>query len=162
MSDSLFDIDMSEIESFQFALANEERLENAFMLITRACAKRLHDFLRQETPVDAGYLRAGWNADGNLAVKVIPVKGGYEVHFTNSVPYADWVNRGHVQRMVANGPPVRIHHRKVAYFDGIAGPYYVFGVFFVEKAIIKLEDGTKVLENIFSNLIDQWWDWCLS
>lgn len=162
MSKDFVEIDMSSIEALFYALNNQEKLENAMMLITKICSKRLHDFLLKETPVVTGQLRAGWSHGDNLACKVIPVKDGYEVHFTNNVEYADWVNRGHVVRNRKGGPNLRIHHRKVAYYDGIAGPYYVFGVFFVEKSIIKLEEGTNAIEHIVSNILDQWWDWCLS
>ena len=161
MSESLFDIDMSAIERFQYALANDEQLENLMIKITHYCAKKLLDYLQIKTPVVTGQLRSGWGGE-NLACKVHPVAGGYVVKFTNAVEYAKWVNDGHLVRNRADSPYFKVVHRTVEYYDGTMSPYYVYGHFFVEKSIFELTDGNFELDAIANRFLDQWWDWCLS
>lgn len=161
MSESLFDIDMSDIERFQYALANDEQLENLMIKITHYCAKKLLDYLQIKTPVVTGQLRSGWGGE-NLACKVHSVTGGYMVHFTNAVEYAKWVNDGHLVRNKSNSPYFTVKHRTVEYYQGTMSPYYVYGHFFVEKAIFEMEDGNFEIDAIASRFLDQWWDWCLS
>lgn len=156
------EIDMSEIDRFNRALSNTERTENMIMDFTHLIAKRLHSYLLMKTPVKTGQLRAGWSHGNNLACKVVPVMGGYEVKFTNNVLYARWVNDGHLVRNRSDSPYYTVKHRTVEYYDGTMSPYYVYGHFFVEKSIFEMTDGNNDIDHIVYKILKQWWEWCLT
>ena len=155
-----FKFDFSEVTEFYKQVANYNTFRKYMRRSARLVASYLKVLLKQKTPYgETGELIRGW--DENSAIKVNPVKDGFNVTLLNKVPYAAWVNDGHRVRNRQDGPYLRVKKRiKVPSpypWQENTSDWYVFGHFFVERAVIQAENG-KVIEDIIFEQIEQWWE----
>lgn len=158
-----------QVNDFAERVGNEAAQRKHY---TRIC-KELMDELRQmiidETPVRmgelGGTLREGWKTKNGKASYLIRKNSkGYSVTIYNRVPYAYYVNYGHYsynQVNVGSGNPYVVKNRTVLYYDGNEDATFVYGHFFVEKAVLEMENNDAVMQKILDNGLKQWWDWCV-
>ena len=87
-------VDTRQLKAFRGRLEKLEKFE--FGRISRAAADELANRLRRKaakrTPVDTGTLKAGWTIDGQKRRRKV-----YRAEVTNPVPYATYVEFGHIQ-----------------------------------------------------------------
>lgn len=135
-------IDTKELTDFADRLHSEYEFKTTIMTATQNIARVLHQLILQYTPIQTGNLRKMWSAGDNLLFTVEPIGNGFQVTLINSAKnpkgekYAVWVNDG---------------HRKV-------GGGWVYGKFFVEKAIVETQSNN--LEKIIMKELDKWIGWC--
>lgn len=157
------DFEYEDLINFAEALDNYEQYESYMMMAAQELAKALHRMLLLRTPVVTGQLRSGWNKGDNLAFNIRRENGGFYVTLTNYTEYAKSVNDGHYSYNQFNkgGDPYVVRNRTPKIYD-IEGSNksdtYVFGHFFVEKALIDVE--TVDLERIIYDKLDDWFGWC--
>ena len=154
--------DFSEFNEFAENLQNVSEFERFAKQATRELAKELHEMLFQITPVKTGQLAAGWGGE-NYAYTIESFKYGYRITLRNQVPYAHSVNDGHYSHNQFNaGEPtgylVKNRTPKIYTIDGAnQDETYVFGHFFVEKAIVEISE-SSALEQIIMKELQKWWD----
>ena len=162
--------DISELTDFgdnlkSLGSAFSPNLQRAVQDIARA----LLEDIKALTPIaETGRLIHGWD-NNNFLVK--PLKSGYVVELVNTTAYARAVNDGH-HACNQFGGPYPIHDEvSVGPFGKLRGriavqsPHqwqqgdlkmYVFGHFFVERGILKLEN-TDEIERIIMRELQKWW-----
>lgn len=150
--------DLNELFDFGERVGNYETYETYLMTATQEIAKALHKALLTRTPVVTGNLRSGWSKGDNLAFRVQKVRNGYVVELTNDTEYARWVNYGH-HSYNQYGGPYEVKNRTVKYYQGKSGKTYVYGHFFVEKAVLDTE---RKAETIIKNELRDWMRWCVN
>lgn len=154
-----FTFDFSEVTEFCERVGNYDVFRKYMRRSAREVANYMRVVLKERTPYGkTGVLKKGW--DGNSAIKVNPVKGGFNVTLLNKAPYASWVNDGHRVRNREDGPYLQVKKRiKVPSpypWQKDTSDWYVFGHFFVERAVIHAEN-SKLVEEIIYDQIEQWW-----
>lgn len=150
--------DFEELEKFANRLSNYDNFELAIREATQEIAKALHKALLTRTPVVTGNLRSGWSKGDNLAFRVQEVKGGYMVVLTNNIEYAKMVNYGH-HSYNQYGGPYEVKNRTVQYYQGGNGKTYVYGHFFVEKAVLDTE---SMVTKLIQNELTKWFGRCVN
>lgn len=155
--------DFHELYDFANRIGNVPKFEDTCKKLVQELAKVLHDMLYYETPVKTGNLCSGWDTAENYTYTVKKVKRGYEVELKNEVPYALSVNDGHYSYNQYNvgGSPYVVKNRTVPYTQGNGASTFVFGHFFVEKSILKLENSDQ-LEKILYKELEKWFRWCVN
>lgn len=155
--------DFHELYDFADRLGNADKFKEFAKVAVKQLAKDLHEMLFKETPVKTGQLAAGWGGAENYAYVIKEMKTGYKIEFINRVPYAKSVNDGHYSYNQFNkgGDPYVVKHRTVPYTQGNADATFVFGHFFVEKSILKMEND-EALNTIIANELDKWFRWCVN
>lgn len=151
--------DFHELFDFGNKLADLTTFEEACKKAVVQIAKELHEMLYQETPVKTGQLAAGWGGAENYGYVIKELKTCYKVELVNRVPYALYVNDGHYSYNQYGGA-YEVKHRTVPYTQGNNDKTFVFGHFFVEKSILKLENST-VLTELLQNELYKWFRGCL-
>ena len=152
--------DLSELVAFGDRVATVSKFEEACKAATKQIAKELHEMLFNETPVKTGQLAAGWGGSENYAYTITDVQNGYKIDLINRVPYALYVNDGHYSYNQYGGP-YEVKNRTVPYTQGNSDSTFVFGHFFVEKSILKLENDT-VLDRLIEKELERWFRWCVN
>ncbi len=163
--------DFHEFEEFADKIGNLSGFDVAMIEATKRLAKTLLELMKSLTPVDSGTLVSGW--DGNDFI-VKKFDNGYRVDIVNTTPYAQDVNDGHMAYNQYGGA-YPIHDEVfVGAFGKMQGriavpsPYqwqqgdktmYVYGHFFVERAVLQLEN-TAEIEKIILKLLQNWWKRC--
>lgn len=124
----------------------------------RDIAKALLRDMKTFTPIDkTGKLIRGWEGNDFL---VKPAKDGYIVEIVNTTEYALAVNDGHRAFNQFGGPyPIKRRVKVKSPHQWQEGDLtmYVFGHFFVERGILKLEN-TDEIEQIIMKELQKWWD----
>lgn len=157
--------DFSELEQFGKNLKNQREVSKHFKAATRELTDALKTAIKANTPVKTGTLKAGWDTNGGRASYTVRRnKNGYSVTLYNRVPYAYYVNYGHYSYNQFNvgGAPYTVKNRTVPYYDGCSDDTFVFGHFFIEKAILQMENSSEIMETIISNNLEKWWGWCVN
>ena len=152
--------DFQELWDFAKKLRDYNKFEQTVIEATQELAKIFHRMLKNNTPVDTGKLKAGWDGE-NLQYKVEKVNGGYEVTFTNKVEYAWWVNYGHKSYNQFGGPYVVKNRVKVPnpkQWQKDASEHFVYGHFFVEQSVLDMEHAN--LEKTLYKELEKWFEWC--
>lgn len=152
--------DFSELEGFVKRVNNVDNFNEVCKKITKELAKVLHEMLFDTTPVKTGQLAAGWGGAENYGYRIITLGTGYKVELLNRVPYALSVNDGHYSYNQYGGAYV-VKKRTVPYTQGKNEPTFVFGHFFVEKSILKVENSDE-LEKVLSRELEKWFAWCVN
>ena len=120
--------------------------------------------LKNNTPVDYGNLRAGWDTY-NLDFYAVRTSTGFQVSLVNGATYAVWVNDGHKQRpgRFIPGYWEGNHFRYDPNAKGgmVLKQSWVKGRFFVEISISQLAE-SKQIEQIIYKHLQKWWKECLS
>ena len=160
--------DFEELYNFGFHIGQIDVFESYLRTATQEIAKAFHTLLLNNTPVVTGNLRKGWGGD-NLKFEVVKMKSGFVVRFKNHAktekgyPYAFDVNNGHRVKNSRNGDYLEVKNRKK-----VKSPYpwqtdtsnkFVYGHFFVERSVAKLEN-SRVLEAIIYQELYKWWERC--
>ena len=155
--------DFHELYDFGERISNVSKFEKVCEEATRELAKVFQNMLINETPVVTGQLAAGWGGSKNCSYTVKQMKSGFKVEFVNEVPYAKYVNDGHYSYNQYNvgGDPYVVKRRKVPYYQGNSDATFVFGHFFVEKSIVKLENGIE-LNKVLRKELQKWFGWCVN
>ena len=164
--------DFHEFSNFTAKLNDIVRFEAVCKVAAEEIAKKLLTMLRDNTPVDTGELKGGW--DGSFTA--IKLKTGFKVVLKNKVKYATAVNDGH-KAYNQFGGPYPIHdevsigpYGKLRGRIAVTSPHqwqqgdpkmYVFGHFFVENSILQLNN-TKQIESIIYNQLQKWWKGCFN
>ena len=152
--------DFHEFEDFATRLTEAARFEEACKVATEEIARSLLTMLRNNTPVETGKLKSGW--DGTFEITRFDT--GFEVVLKNTVEYASHVNDGH-KAYNQFGGPYKIHNRvKVKTPHPLQKgdlSMFVFGHFFVENSILQLND-TKQIEQIIYKQLQKWWKGCFN
>ena len=157
-----FKWDFSELVNFGNRLGDTEAFARYQEDICKEIADILRKMLLAHTPVKTGKLKAGWGGD-NAAYKVKRKGSVFEVTLENKVEYARWVNDGH-RSFNQFGGPYFVQNRtpKIApEYNTIDDDTYVFGHFFVEISVYKVEN-SKELEKILYQQLENWFRWCLN
>jgi hypothetical protein len=154
--------DFSELENFVKRINNADKYAEMCKKLTQELAKVLHKMVMNETPVKTGELLKGWRSGENYSYKIIALRNGYKVTLYNRVPYAKSVNDGHYSYNQYGGAyEVNPKHRTVPYTQGNNDSTFVFGHFFVEKSILKVENSAE-LEKVLSKELEKWFAWCVN
>jgi hypothetical protein len=151
--------DFHELYDFGKRVGNVSKFEDTCKKLTQELAKVLHSMLLNDTPVKTGELRSGWTDGENYKYTVKKVSNGFEVELKNKVPYALSVNDGHYSYNQYGGAYV-VKNRTVPYTQGNSDATFVFGHFFVEKSILKLEN-SNTLEKVLYKELEKWFRWCV-
>lgn len=152
--------DFSELEGFVKRINDADKYAEMCKKLTKELAKVLQEMLFDTTPVKTGQLAAGWGGGENYSYKITTLATGYKVELFNRVPYAKWVNDGHYSYNQYGGA-YEVKHRTVPYTQGKNEPTFVFGHFFVEKSILKVENSAE-LEKVLSKELEKWFAWCVN
>lgn len=152
--------DLDELFDFGDRISNVAKFEEVCKKATKQLARELQEMLFNETPVKTGQLAAGWGGSENYAYTIKELNNAYEVELVNRVPYASYVNDGHYSYNQYGGAYV-VKHRTVPYTQGKSDSTFVFGHFFVEKSILKLENST-ILDKLLEKELERWFRWCLN
>ena len=152
--------DFQELYDFADRVGNASKFEDACTTLTQEIAKVLHEMLFNETPVKTGNLCAGWGGSENYKYTVTQTPEGFEVELKNEVPYATYVNDGHYSYNQYGGAYV-VKNRTVPYTQGNSDATFVFGHFFVEKSILKLEN-SDALKKVLYKELEKWFRWCVN
>lgn len=150
------DFDFSELVAFGDNLVTT--YDDVAEEITRKVARALYDRLKIRTPKKTGELRSGWDKSGNLAFRVQRDADGFFVELRNETEYANWVNYGHHSYNQFGGPYV-VKNRTVKYYQGNGAVTFVYGVFFVEKSILELEE-SKAVKKLAERCLETWFEGC--
>jgi hypothetical protein len=154
--------EFKELDNFSKRLKESDELRKHFKTITREVASVLKEFMKSNTPVKTGTLRAGWDTQGGkMSYTVRATKDGYSVTLYNRVPYAGAVNYGHYSYNQFGGP-YEVKNRTVPYYDGNSDDTFVYGHFFVEKGMLQLENNPSIIDDIIEDELGKWWGWCVS
>lgn len=161
--------DFHELYDFGERIGNIAEFERVCEEATRELAKVFQDMLIKETPLVTGQLAAGWGGAKNCSYTVKRLKNGFKVELVNEVPYAKYVNDGHYSYNQYNvgGEPYVVHNRiKVPTRSehdtlSVDASRYVFGHFFVEKSIAKLEGGRQLNKVLYEEL-EKWFRGCVN
>ena len=154
--------DFSELYKFADNLVNNS-LDKPFERVAKEIAKVLLEDIKGFTPIDETHtLINGWNGN-SFAVKKF--KYGYRVDIVNTAPYAKWVNDGHKAHNQLGGP-YKIHQDRRKLQNPHAqyqekSEWFVYGHFFVERGIEKLENTTEI-EKIIMRELQKWWEGCFN
>lgn len=151
-----------EIKGFTNRLGDSNKLSRHFKAMVREMAKVMREMLKMNTPVKTGRLRSGWDAGQRYTVR--QNKQGFSVTLYNRVPYARYVNDGHYSYNQYNvgGDPYTVKHRTVKYTRGNSSATFVYGHFFIEKAVVEMENNFDILSNIFGDELEKWFAWSLN
>lgn len=152
--------DFSELDGFVKRINDVDKYESMCRKLTQELAKVLHEMLFETTPVKTGQLAAGWGGAENYGYRITALSTGYKVELLNRVPYAKAVNDGH-HSYNQYGGPYEVKNRTVPYTQGKNDPTFVFGHFFVEKSILKVENSNE-LEKVLSKELEKWFAWCVN
>jgi len=152
--------DLDELFDFGDRIANAAKFDETCKTATKKLAKELQEMLFNETPVKTGQLAAGWGGTENYAYTIKQVRNGYHVDLINRVPYSLSVNDGHYSFNQFGGP-YEVKRRTVPYTQGNSDSTFVFGHFFVEKSVLKLEN-SDVLNKLIAKELERWFRWCLN
>ena len=154
--------DFHEFEDFADRLNDFARFESYCKVATEEITKVMLNMLKTNTPVVTGKLRGGWDSTFTVA----KLKQGFKVVLKNKVRYAAAVNNGHYSHNQYNvgGQPYVVKHRTVPFDPMFGGDYpsdatYVYGRFFVENSILKLNN-SKQIEQILYKQLQKWWKGC--
>lgn len=157
--------DIHELVDFGERISDIEAFDNYMKLATQEIAKKLHQMLITNTPVDFGTLQAFWQTDENYTYLVEKTVDGYEVTLINKAIYALWVNDGHRQRpgRFIPGYWEGTHFRYDPNADGgmVLKKPWVQGRFFVEKSVLQIENSV-VIEKIINTQLKKWFRWCVN
>lgn len=161
------EFDFSELIDFGDALV--DTFDDAMTKAAQTVARALYNRLKAKTPRKTGKLLKGWDNSTTMAFRVRKFKYGYRVELTNDVEYASAVNYGHVS-MNQFGGPYEVKNRtiKTIYSDAKGAPYdgtgdlktFVYGHFFVEKAILEMEESTAV-KQLMLRCLKAWYEGCV-
>lgn len=160
------DWDIHELIEFGNRVSNQAAFEKYLSESTKEIAKKLHQMLILNTPVDFGNLQMGWKTSGNYSYLVEKKGNGYEVTLINRTLYALWVNDGHRQRPGRFIPGYRDANGKFRYDPEADGGIrlkkaWVDGKFFVERSILELNSTTEI-ERIIYKQLNEWFRWCIN
>lgn len=157
--------DFQELFNFGNKVKDTGEFEKYIKVAVREIAKKLHQMLITNTPVDYGTLQAFWKTDENYSYVVEATGSGYEVTLINQAVYALWVNDGHRQRpgRFIPGYWEGKHFRYDPNANGgmVLKKPWVQGRFFVEKSILQVENST-ILEKILNQQLNKWFGWCVN
>ena len=158
--------DFKELFDFRDNLADVARFNKHCEDATKEIAKRLHDMLIKNTPVDFGNLQMGWKTSENYSYMVERKGNQFEVTLINRTLYALWVNDGHKQKPGRFIPGYWEDSRHFRYDRTCSGGMvlknkWVKGRFFVEISITQLES-SKQIEKIIYTHLQKWWKECLN
>lgn len=158
------DWDLHELTEFGERFGDEIDFYKYMIKATQEIAKKLHQMLITNTPVDFGTLQSFWQTNENYSYLIDATQDGFEVTLINRALYALWVNDGHKQRPGRFIP---------GYWEGKHFRYdpnasegmvlkkpWVQGRFFVEKSVLQVEN-SAVIEKIINRQLKQWFRWCL-
>lgn len=154
--------DVRELTNFGNRIGDFEKFLSYQENVCKEIADVLRKMLKANTPVLTGKLKAGWGND-KTSYKVKRKGTVFEVALENKVEYARWVNDGH-RSFNQFGGPYFVQNRtpKIApEYNTIDDGTYVFGHFFVEISVYKVEN-SKELENILYQELEKWFRWCLN
>lgn len=155
--------DLHELINFGNRVGDTAEFDKYMEKITQEIAKKLHDMLIKNTPVDFGTLQAFWTTPENYSYVVEKKGDGYEVTLVNKAIYALWVNDGHRQRpgRFIPGYWEGKHFRYDPNADSgmVLKKPWVKGRFFVEKSILQVENSV-VIEKIINKQLNRWIRWC--
>ena len=149
--------DFSELSKFAANLSNIGKFDRQMQNATKRLAKALLKWMKTYTPVDEYTLMNGWGGNNFAVTKT---SNGFEVLIVNKAPYASAVNDGHTVHNQHGGPyPVkrRIKVRSPHQWQADPSEWYVFGHFFVERGILRMENTTEI-EQIIMQELQKWWD----
>lgn len=155
-----FTFDFEEVNEFYKQVSDYNVFRKYMRRSARLVANYMRVLLKEKTPRgETGELIRGW--DDSSAIKVNPVKDGFNVTLLNKDPKAAWVNDGHRVRNRPDGPYLQVKRRvKVPSpypWQADKSDWYVFGHFFVERAIIQAEN-SNIVEDIIFEQVQQWWE----
>ena len=154
--------DMSELEDFAKRLENQGKYEKYIQKAAKELAENLRRRIKAKTPLgDTGTLKAGWDSQRGLRVK--RSENGFEVQLVNPVYYATWVNDGHRVRNRKDGPYLKVKRRvkvpMAARWQESKSDWFVFGHFFVEQAILTVQED-DIAEKLIMDQLEKWIAWC--
>ena len=157
--------DIRELTDFGDRVGDVKNLDKYLSKAPQEIAKKLHQMLITNTPVDFGTLQAFWQTEENYSYIVEKTGSGYEVTLINRAIYALWVNDGHRQRpgRFIPGYWEGKHFRYDPNADGgmVLKKSWVDGKFFVEKSILQVEN-SAVIEKIINKQLKDWFGWCVN
>ena len=157
--------DVHEITEFGNRISNAGKFNEYISKSVKEIAKKLHQMLITNTPVDFGTLQAFWKTSENYSYIVEQSKNGFEVTLINRAIYATWVNDGHKQRpgRFIPGRWEGTHFRYDPNADSgmVLKNSWVQGRFFVEKSILQLENSVGIEQIVYKQL-DKWFGWCVN
>ena len=149
--------DFSELTEFADRLCDVAEFEKHIQQIAKNLSKALLRWMKSYTPVDEYELINGWNGNHFAVTKKDDV---FEVLIVNKTPYALAVNDGHKVYNGYGGPyqvKRRIQVRSPHQWQKNTSDWYVFGHFFVERGILRLNN-TQEIEQIIMDELQKWWD----
>jgi hypothetical protein len=157
--------DFKELTDFAERLTDREELGKHLGKATQDIAKKLHQMLITNTPVDFGTLQAFWKTSENYSYLVEDTGSSYEVTLINRAIYATWVNDGHKQRPGRFIPGYwegsHFRYDPNANSGMVLKKSWVQGRFFVEKSILQIENSV-VIEKIINTQLQNWFRWCVN
>lgn len=157
--------DFQELIDFGERVGDTAEFDKYLGKATQEIAKKLHQMLITNTPVDFGTLQAFWRTEENYSYLVEKTQSGYEVTLINRALYALWVNDGHRQRpgRFIPGYWEGKHFRYDPHADGgmVLKKPWVQGRFFVEKSILQVENSVEI-EKIINTQLKKWYRWCVN
>ena len=156
--------DFHELTDFSKRLGDLARFESFCQIAIKEITTILQQMLKNNTPVDYGNLRAGWDTY-NLNFYAVRTSTGFQVSLVNGAKYAVWVNDGHKQRpgRFIPGYWEGKHFRYDPNAKGgmVLKQAWVKGRFFVEISLSQLAE-SKQIEQILYKQLQKWWKECLS
>ena len=157
--------DFSEWLEFAERLTDVEQFDIYIGKVAQEIAKKLHQMLITNTPVDFGTLQAFWQTEENYSYIIEKRGSSYEVTLINKAIYATWVNDGHKQRpgRFIPGYWEGNHFRYDPNADSgmVLKKPWVQGRFFVEKSILQVENSV-VIEKLLNTQLKKWFRWCVN
>lgn len=160
-----FNWDFSELTEFAERLTTAEEFDKYVGKVTQEIAKKLHQMLITNTPVDFGTLQAFWQTSENYNYMVEDKGSRYEVTLINKAIYATWVNDGHKQRpgrfIPGHWEGSHFRYDPNATEGMVLKKPWVQGRFFVEKSILQIENSV-VIEKIINTQLQKWFRWCVN
>lgn len=149
--------DLSELYEFTEELKRKPNFNKYAKRAIRELAKDLVDIIKGFTPKDEGVLVSGWD---KRKIRVLQTPEGFEVQLLNDVPYAQWVNDGHMAYNQYGGPyPIKQENRKLQMPHATwqtPSRWYVYGHFFVERGILTYEKYGDI-EGTIAKHLEKWW-----
>ena len=160
-----FEWDITELLDFGDRVSDVAALDKYLGIATQEIAKKLHQMLIKNTPVDFGTLQAFWQTPENYTYMVEKTATGFEVTLINRAIYALWVNDGHKQRPGRFIPGYwegnHFRYDPNATSGMVLKKPWVQGRFFVEKSILQIENST-VIDKIVNTQLKKWFGWCVN